>query len=254
MNHRAPTRCSRLRHYPGQKSSHRAITFTSYFRRKYLVSLDSLNLIFKNVFGEYVSNISRKKENTRAKIFEISALKYRYERDPRLFFPPFFSREKLESFRRDPFNDFAISLDENEGRGLPPTSIVVAFRENRARKVRDKSSYVSSGIRLRLCVGRCQIQIVLRWRHFGENKKSSNSRSGRDRSNFSQNPKISPLSTFPLPLGKLISNQLFRDPHSSSIPSVPSPVPSHAREVLTWQNVIFEELRSTLRTSRRPAS
>lgn len=72
--------------------------------------------------------------------------------------------------------------------------------------------------------------------------------------NFSQNPKISPLSTFPLPLGKLISNQLFRDPHSSSIPSVPSPVPSHAREVLTWQNVIFEELRSTLRTSRRPAS
>lgn len=70
--------------------NHRAITFTSYFRRKYLVSLDSLNLIFKNVFGEYVSNISRKKENTRAKIFEISALKYRYERDPRLFFPPLF--------------------------------------------------------------------------------------------------------------------------------------------------------------------
>lgn len=48
--------------------------------------------------------------------------------------------------------------------------MVVAFRENRARKVRDKSSYVSSGIRLRLCVGRCQIQIALRSRHF-ENKK-----------------------------------------------------------------------------------
>lgn len=82
--------------------------------------------------------------------------------------------------------------------------MVVAFRENRARKVRDKSSYVSSGIRLRLCVGRCQIQIALRWRHFGENKKSSNSRSGRDRSNrefFPKSQNFSPLHFSP-PLGE----------------------------------------------------
>lgn len=163
------------------------------------------------------------------------------------------SREKLESFRRDPFNDFAISLDENEfeGRGGLPPSMVVAFRENRARKVRDKSSYVSSGIRLRLCVGRCQIQIALRCRHFENKKKAQTLAPGEIVRNF---PKTSlPPIFLPLPLETNFQPYYFAIPIHPPFLPFPS-ASSHAREVLTWQNVIFQELRSTLRTSRHPTT
>lgn len=134
-----------------------------------------------------------------------------------------------------------------EGGGCQHHRWLVAFRENRARKVRDKSSYVSSGIRLRLCVGRCQIQIALRWRHFDENKKKCS------------NPRFQIANFFPKSKFLHSSPPTNFQPIISRSPFIlrsfhPFPrVSSHAREVLTWQNVIFEELRSTLRTFEAPA-